>query len=413
MSIQVMTWVFRLQIPPREKVVALAIADDADDAGDAFIQLWKIGAKASMSVGTVKRAIKQLMEWGLLEKEPQFTVSKRQSTNFYHLRTDRDAPFEIAEAVAVEGSKLDTQQDDDSENEAIAAASESAVGEGVQSAPLKIIEETAQGGSQIGPHEGVTGEPHGGVTADSPNNPFKDSALTNPPRIVPDFGSIKPPPLPGRKAAGSAGKDEQADPDSSEFIAKQFEQLKTIYQQFNKAGFIGVEQPAWAKFRKLPFDRRHAAVTKLPLCLKAFNAMYARWSSAKGDRGQKPKCPSLRDYICGELFDSIGWPKEPVAAPKPPNAAWAAALERMPLTPFDQGEKHFVEQGSEAWRVWVAAFERAGVPLLRMSPRRIASNGGREGDDPNAGKTGRYFAQALPPREEDFEQQSEPARGAA
>lgn len=405
MSLNVMTWVFRQTLPPREKVAALAIADEADDTGECFTRNSKLAAKASLSVGTFKRAKKQLLEWGLLEQSAQIMVSGRQSTNLLKLRIDRDVPFDVAEWVIAEGSKSDPSQDDESESEADAVTSESQPDGGVQSAPPSNVEKSAPGGSQIEPHGGVTAKhPTGESTGESPISLSKAPTL-KPVEVVPNFGSIKSPALPSRKPQGSA-ETENVDRDSQAFIAEQFERLKTIYQQFNKAAFIGNEQLPWKTFRKWPFEKRNESLLKLPLYFKGFNASFARWNSAKpSDRGEKPKCASLRDYICGVLFENIGYPTEPILPPKPVSTAWIEELKRMPLTPFDLGEKVFVELGTDAWRDWVAAFKRAN---LLLSYRKIGNNVG----DPNAGKTGHYFRQALPPREEEFTEQSNEGRAA-
>jgi hypothetical protein len=399
MSIQVMTWVFRQTLPPREKVAALAIADEADDTGLCFTRNSLLAAKASLSPGTFKRAVKQLVEWGMLETKPQFTVTGRQTTNLIQLRIDRDVPFEVAEAVKEEGSKFNPTPAGDSENATKPAPSDGDPMEGVQIGPLANAANSGGEGVNLNPTGGSQLDPSGESTADSPITRFNTPSL-NSAAVVPNFGSVKPPPLPVRKAAGSAGEQETIDRDSSQFIAEQFERLKTIYQQFNKATFIGSEPLPWAKFRKLPFEKRHEAETKLPLYFKGFNAAYARWQTAKpSERGPKPKCASLRDYICGEMFEKIGWPSAPVAPPKPPPAAWCAAIKSAPRSQFDEGAV-FVQAESQSFRDWKAAERRAGAVALgaRKFVRRA-----EDSDQIAWSGYGLFYASETPPSEEDFE----------
>lgn len=251
--------------------------------------------------------------------------------------------------------------------------------------------------------------PSGESPAESPI-PLSKSPTLNPVEVVPNFGSIKPPPLHSRKAAGSA-EMENVDRDNPAFIAEQFERLKTIYQQFNKSAFIGNEQLPWKSFRKWPFEKRHASVTKLPLYFKGFNATFARWNAAKpNERGEKPKCASLRDYICGELFENIGWPKEPVAPPKPPHPAWCAAIKAARRSQFDDGA-FFAADDSDQFATWIAAERKAGVtPLGAMQFRR------RDPNDENkiawSGR-GRFFVSEWPPAESDFTEEDQQRKGAA
>ena len=399
MSIRSMTWVFRQALPPREKVAALAIADEADDSGLCFTRNSKLAAKASLSLGTFKRAKKQLIEWGLLEQTAQIMASGRQTTNLLQLRIDRDVPFEVAEATMQEGSNSDPIPEDDSEKAAETGDSALAGAGGVQSEPLEIVEEISGDGVKLTPTGDSTVTPSGESSGDSPITRFTSPSLSSA-EVVPNFGSIKPPPLPSRKAAGSAGEDETVDRDSSHFIAAQFEQMKTTYQQFNKAGFIGSEPLPWAKFRKWPFEKRHEAVMKLPLYFKGFNASFARWTaSPSSERGPKPKCASLREYVCGEMFEKLGWPQAPITPPRPPSAAWCDFIRNARRGQFD-ADAFFIAAESQAFRDWKAAERKAGTACngARRYTRRSP-----DGEKPEWSGYGLFYAREYPPGEDEFE----------
>ena len=74
MSIKVMTRVFEMDLPPSEKVTALALADHAhDDGTEARPSVARLAVKTSLSARQVQRVLKSLVAKGVLEVQRQAT----------------------------------------------------------------------------------------------------------------------------------------------------------------------------------------------------------------------------------------------------------------------------------------------------------------------------------------------------
>ena len=68
MSVKAMTWAFEQDLPPAEKLVLLALADNCnDDDWVAWPKVSKIAAKASVSKRSAQRHLKALVERGVIE----------------------------------------------------------------------------------------------------------------------------------------------------------------------------------------------------------------------------------------------------------------------------------------------------------------------------------------------------------
>ena len=70
--------VFRSQLEPREKLVALALADFADDdGGNVYPSIKTLADKVSMSAGNVRRIVRQLEKIGYARLVGNDMVARR------------------------------------------------------------------------------------------------------------------------------------------------------------------------------------------------------------------------------------------------------------------------------------------------------------------------------------------------
>lgn len=90
MSVEAMTWAFEQKIPPAQKVVLLALANNADKkSGFAWPGLESIVENcAPMGKRMVQRHIRWLAQHNLLSVEARFTEKGRQTSNLYRLHLD-------------------------------------------------------------------------------------------------------------------------------------------------------------------------------------------------------------------------------------------------------------------------------------------------------------------------------------
>lgn len=87
MSNKAMTWAWEIKgLSAPEKLVLMAIADNADDGGVCFSGHKYIGAKVEMARETVCRITKRLEEKGILIIEHRKRENGGDTTNLYHLR---------------------------------------------------------------------------------------------------------------------------------------------------------------------------------------------------------------------------------------------------------------------------------------------------------------------------------------
>lgn len=100
MSIKAMTWAWGLaELPLRESMVLLALADNANDEGYCWPSQETIAVKSRGSVRTVKRAVAFLQDAGLVEVQRRGSQSGRRS-NMYRLLVGVDyVPVESGEGV--------------------------------------------------------------------------------------------------------------------------------------------------------------------------------------------------------------------------------------------------------------------------------------------------------------------------
>ena len=85
MSIKAMNWAWELaELPLRESMVLLALADAANDDGLCWPSQDTLAMKARSSTRSVKRAISMLKDADLIEVIPQSSVNGRRA-NLYRV----------------------------------------------------------------------------------------------------------------------------------------------------------------------------------------------------------------------------------------------------------------------------------------------------------------------------------------
>jgi hypothetical protein len=90
MSLRAMTWAWTVQVPPTPKLVLMALADEADDAGYCFPSQRRIAAKSSVSVRTVRRMVAQLIGQGHMNVEVRLRADGSRTSNGYRLTLPPD-----------------------------------------------------------------------------------------------------------------------------------------------------------------------------------------------------------------------------------------------------------------------------------------------------------------------------------
>ncbi|HHJ13591.1 MAG TPA: hypothetical protein ENJ79_04335 [Gammaproteobacteria bacterium] len=80
-----MNWAWRQPLPPTPKLVLLALADAADDAGVCWPGVATVAAKVGCSPRTVRRVMKRLVARTLLVAEPRYRADGACSSNRYRL----------------------------------------------------------------------------------------------------------------------------------------------------------------------------------------------------------------------------------------------------------------------------------------------------------------------------------------
>ena len=80
-----MNWAWDQRLPPNAKLILMALADSADDAGECWPRLRTLASKCCVSERTVQRALQQFESTGLLSVKHRFTDAGRQTSNRYRL----------------------------------------------------------------------------------------------------------------------------------------------------------------------------------------------------------------------------------------------------------------------------------------------------------------------------------------
>lgn len=85
MSIKLMSEVFALSLRPAEKLVLLALADHANDQGDAWPSVETLAKKSSTSSRTVLRILKELESSGWLTRQKRSRKNGSRTSSLYRL----------------------------------------------------------------------------------------------------------------------------------------------------------------------------------------------------------------------------------------------------------------------------------------------------------------------------------------
>ena len=70
-----MNWVWQQTLPPSEKIVLLAYADNADDGGVCWPGIPLVARKCGISIRTAQRVKRKLVERALIRIEPRYRPS--------------------------------------------------------------------------------------------------------------------------------------------------------------------------------------------------------------------------------------------------------------------------------------------------------------------------------------------------
>lgn len=79
------TKLYQTDLPHRAKLVYIYLHDRMDSEKKAWPGLGTIAKDLSLSRSTVKRAVKDLEQAGLIRKEPHFRENGRATSNRYYL----------------------------------------------------------------------------------------------------------------------------------------------------------------------------------------------------------------------------------------------------------------------------------------------------------------------------------------
>jgi hypothetical protein len=82
MSLNVMAWAWKVKLPPSQKFVLMALADEADDAGFCFPSHRRIAQKCSLSDRSVRRMIAALSAAGYVAVASRFRNRARTSNGY-------------------------------------------------------------------------------------------------------------------------------------------------------------------------------------------------------------------------------------------------------------------------------------------------------------------------------------------
>lgn len=102
-----MTWAWEQSLPPTSKLLLMALADIADDAGACWPRIRTLALKCCISERTVQRTLKQFEALDLLEIKPRFTAGGGQTSSAYQLRLS-SPPDKLSPPRSHGGGESDT-----------------------------------------------------------------------------------------------------------------------------------------------------------------------------------------------------------------------------------------------------------------------------------------------------------------
>jgi hypothetical protein len=90
MSHKASLWAFKLKIPARQKLIAILLADWADEDGYAWPRQSVLAERAGVSLRTMVRRLQEIERLGLLTIKHQRRQDGRQGPNRYWLHLNRN-----------------------------------------------------------------------------------------------------------------------------------------------------------------------------------------------------------------------------------------------------------------------------------------------------------------------------------
>ena len=78
--------IYREEVSSRAKTVYMYLKDRSNAEGECWPAIKTIARDTSMSVSTVKRAIEDLLQCGLLRKERRFRENRGNTSNRYFIK---------------------------------------------------------------------------------------------------------------------------------------------------------------------------------------------------------------------------------------------------------------------------------------------------------------------------------------
>ncbi len=78
--------IYREEVSSRAKTVYMYLKDRSNVEGECWPAIKTIARDTSMSVSTVKRALEDLVQCGLLRKERRFRENRGNTSNRYFIR---------------------------------------------------------------------------------------------------------------------------------------------------------------------------------------------------------------------------------------------------------------------------------------------------------------------------------------
>lgn len=85
MSIHALSWAWKQDVSPTDKLVLLALADHSDDTGYCWPGINGVAEKCKIAIRSVFRAVSRLEQRGLVHREPRFRENGSQASNGYTL----------------------------------------------------------------------------------------------------------------------------------------------------------------------------------------------------------------------------------------------------------------------------------------------------------------------------------------
>ena len=78
--------IYREEVSSRAKIVYMYLKDRSNAEGECWPAIKTIARDTSMSVSTVKRALEDLLQCGLLRKERRFRENRGNTSNRYFIK---------------------------------------------------------------------------------------------------------------------------------------------------------------------------------------------------------------------------------------------------------------------------------------------------------------------------------------